>query len=103
MTYLTTKKNYPFLMSLFLTVSLLALPLMVGGCAGTHQTTKETTVSTSSEAAPVETVETNTTTTQSSTETRPSSPGVIGSAFHFIGTVLAFPFKVIGGALEAIF
>lgn len=29
--------------------------------------------------------------------------GVIGSTFHFVGQVLAFPFKVIAGVIEFIF
>ena len=31
------------------------------------------------------------------------SPGLVGSFFGFLGNVIAFPFRVIGGVLKAIF
>ena len=68
-----------------------------------------------------ETIQTTTTTTQtgnggnlrtvevekSQTTERPvrtqESPGLVGSFFGFLGNVIAFPFRVIGGVLKAIF
>ena len=68
-----------------------------------------------------ETIQTTTTTTQtgnggnfktvevekSRTTERPvrkqESPGLVGSFFGFLGNVIAFPFRVIGGVLKAIF
>lgn len=42
-------------------------------------------------------------TTKIEEKREPGSRGVIGSTFHFIGQVLAFPFKVIAGIIEFIF
>ena len=91
--------------SVLLICSLLTLPL-VSGCSGTHKTIRETTTVTSnSEAAPAATT-TTTTHTQTSASTEVPAPrqqGLLGGIFGFIGAVLAFPFKLIGGIIEAIF
>lgn len=41
--------------------------------------------------------------TQVATEVKARSHGLIGGLFYFIGDVLAFPFRVIGGVFDAIF
>ena len=41
--------------------------------------------------------------TTTETETKPQRHGLIGGLFYFIGEVVAFPFKVIGGIFDAIF
>ena len=48
--------------------------------------------------------ETTTTVETTTTETTAhESRGIIGTVFHFIGQVIALPFKLIGGLFEAIF
>ncbi len=84
---------------------LLAFIFMGAGCAATHKTTTtETTVQTQTASAqpPAEVVE-KSTTTITSTETKPQQTGIIGGLFQIIGSVIAFPFIVIGGLLRMIF
>jgi hypothetical protein len=89
--------------------------LVVGGVSGCSSG-KTTTVTTSTVTTPLRTdplasspvksqeataprQETTVTTT---TETEASSPGIIGSAFGLVGAVIAFPFRVVGGVLDAL-
>ena len=101
-------------MSKYFKGMLFSLPLVFillgAGCASTHKTTTtETTVRTQDSntvtegmAQPSTTVvaKTDTTTT---TSTPPRQDGILGATFHVIGTILAFPFVVIGGLLKMIF
>lgn len=81
------------------------------GCASNPKTYEKTTVIQDSSEVdnPADpnndsTMTTTTTeTTTTTTEEEPKSPGIIGSTFHVIGTVIAFPFKVIGKLFQAIF
>ena len=66
----------------------------------TGSTVNGTTVTTT---APVATQHTTTSSTTTTTEHEPEHRGVIGSVFHAIGAVLAFPFIVIGNVIQAIF
>ena len=102
-----TGNTQKFVLMVFLGLSLLTLPI-ISGCASTHRTTTTTTVTGNSEVSHETMPEDTTTTTRTETTTnsettKPSSPGLISSTFHFIGAVIAFPFKLIGGAFEAIF
>ena len=74
------------------------------GCASTRKTTTtSTTVQVTDDShQPVKAVEQSTTTT-TSTETKPRPTGVVGGLFHIIGSVIAFPFIVIGGFFRMIF
>ena len=79
------------------------------GCTSYHRTTSTTTQTAT--ASPADNTEVSTETTkqtsavktETTTETTPQKHGVIGGLFYFIGEVIAFPFKVIGGILDAIF
>lgn len=67
------------------------------GCAGNSKTTTTTTQTDRGSG--------NTVTTESVTSEKSSSgeSGVIGSTFHVIGVVLAYPFKLVGKFFEFIF
>ena len=87
-------------------VGLLIISPLLSGCA-THKTYKETTTvsnagTKSSEPAQSGT-ETTTVTEETTTSTKEHSGGVISGFFGFLGKVIAFPFKVVGGIIEAIF
>jgi hypothetical protein len=79
------------------------------GCASTtHRTTTTETVKDSDNnsevAQPLVNQTSSTSTTSSTTTTKePEHRGVIGSVFHAIGAVLAFPFILIGNVIQAIF
>ena len=107
------------LLSIFLCVGILS------GCATSKTTHKETTVRDNNPGTTTTTTviqnndETPTRVTTTTTKTnftgkdtvvkeetttkKSEGGGVIGSFFHFVGQVIAFPFKVIGGILGAIF
>ena len=90
--------------------------LSVGlGCASTRKTTTtETTVTTSPSVGQEQAVRNNrgyiinhqdeavvekSETTTTTTETKAGHPGVISSAVHAIGWVIALPFRLIGGLI----
>jgi hypothetical protein len=87
----------------------------VSGCSGGPKTTVTTTTVTTpirtdpASAASGNSMETaaasqETTVTTTTTETgQESSPGIVGSAFGLVGAVIAFPFRVVGGVLDALF
>jgi hypothetical protein len=91
--------------------------LVVGGVSGCSSgkttTVTTTTVTTPLRTDPLATSPINsqeatapsqeTTVTTTTTETEESSPGIIGSAFGLVGAVIAFPFRVVGGVLDALF
>ncbi|HTR62473.1 MAG TPA: hypothetical protein VMH37_12275 [Candidatus Binataceae bacterium] len=83
---------------MFLIVSLSVLLMgspMISGCSSqseTTTTTQQTTASNDPEAAP--------TTTTTTTTTRDDEPdSVLGATFHAIGTIVLFPFRLIGDAI----
>ena len=91
-------------------VFLIYLLLVVTGCATHSRTTRTTTTDTP--------VEATTTTTTSQVTSEPSRQttvvtedktrtaqdgGILGGAFHVVGEVLAFPFRVVAAVLDAIF
>ena len=87
------------------------LMVAIGGCAAQSRSSRTVTTT---EAYPENgdmaqeepgVVETRkTTVTQSSSAASGSSDGgIFGGAFHFIGEVLAFPFRVIASVFDAIF
>src|SRR5215472_12786991 len=85
---------------IFLIVSLSVLLMgapMISGCSSqseTTTTTQQTTASTDPEAAPT------TTTTTTTTTTKDDEPdNVLGATFHAIGTIVLFPFRLIGDAI----
>ncbi len=81
------------------------------GCASHDKTYKETTTVSSvpadSRTVVVSTEPTTQTTTttvhETNTETRATGGSILGGIFHVVGEIIAFPFKLIGAALEAIF
>ena len=83
--------------------------LIGAGCASTHKTTTtDTTVTSPNNTAvggdqqnqgAVEKSETTTTTTKTPT----GHPGILSSAVHVIGWVIALPFRIIGGLIGWIF
>jgi hypothetical protein len=99
--------------SFVLSFALLLVVGSISGCAGGKTTTVTTTVTkpvhmgtppapaVESQHAPSPSQETTVITT--TTEERESSPGIVGSAFGFVGAVIAFPFRVVGGVLDAVF
>jgi uncharacterized lipoprotein YajG len=81
-----------------LSVLLMGAP-MISGCSNqseTTTTTRQTSASTDPEAAPT----TTTTTTTTTSDDEPDS--VLGATFHAIGTIVLFPFRLIGDAIELI-
>ncbi|MBP6342898.1 MAG: hypothetical protein KA403_03080 [Candidatus Omnitrophica bacterium] len=97
-------------LGLFLSTMLIAGALLsvgtLSGCAtssdreSTYRTTTETVGPDSSgETIQKTQTETNTETTRETHESR----GILSSTVHFIGAVIAFPFKLIGGVIQAIF
>ena len=89
---------------LLLAVGFLILPLM-SGCAGEEKTTRtKTTVARDSVSGEPVTASTSTTTQTERTASAPAQhTGILGGAFHVVGEILAFPFKVIAGLFEFIF
>jgi hypothetical protein len=74
----------------------LSATIAVAACA-THQETTQTTYTTSPAYADESPPPPQTTTTTD----EPDS--VVGSVFHAVGTVILFPFRLIGDALDLIF
>jgi len=78
-----------------LSVLLMGAP-MITGCSSqseTTTTTQQTTASSDPQAAP-------TTTTTTTTTTKDDEPdSVLGATFHAIGTIVLFPFRLIGDAI----
>ncbi len=104
------KTSYRHKLGLFLSTMLIAgAVLSVGtlsGCAtssereSTYRATTETVGPDSSgETLQKTKIETNTETSHEVHESR----GILSSTVHFFGAVLAFPFKLIGGVIQAIF
>ena len=81
---------------IFLTAMLL---ICVGSQACSSRQTTETTVSRPDSYGDSESSSTTTTTTYTTTE-EPDS--VLGATFHAIGTVILFPFRLVGDAVELI-
>jgi len=76
------------------------------GCATRSQTTTRTTTTDSADQADASTAGRDTTTVTektTSTTTPQSDGGIFGGAFHLLGEILAFPFRVIGSIFDAIF
>lgn len=84
------KRAFPIL----LLAITLAGPAILSGCADQQTTT--TTVQPADPDAPAGTTSTTTTTTD-----EPDS--VVGSTLHAVGTIILFPFRLIGDALGLIF
>ncbi len=70
-------------------------PMAIQGCSSHSETTttKQETTTTESQA-PVTTTTTTTTTTK---DDEPDS--VLGATFHAIGTIILFPFRLVGDAI----
>ncbi len=93
--------------SAYLSLGLLFLITTAMGCAsGRKTTTTETTTVHNSVAvnpAPAK-VEKTTTTTTTNTDTKPPQhTGILGGFFQVVGSIIAFPFIVIGNVFRAIF
>ena len=84
-------------------ITIVALSLMIIGCASEKTTT--TTVTQSSPLPPASDPSTppsqTTTTTTKTTSNEPHS--VVGATANAVGTVILFPFRVVGDTLELIF
>jgi len=75
----------------------LITPVVIQGCSSQSETT--TTTTTTSEvpqSAPTQTITTSSTTTSN----EPDS--VLGATFHAIGTIILFPFRLVGDAIGLI-
>ena len=86
------------------------LLLVLTGCSAQSRTTRTVTTSESGQNAGMQerdagTGETTTsvTTEETSTSARSSDGGIMGGAFHLVGEVLAFPFRVIAAVFDGIF
>ena len=73
----------------------LITPAVIQGCSSQSETTT-TTTSEEPQSAPATTVTTSTTTTSN----EPDS--VLGATFHAIGTIILFPFRLVGDAIGLI-
>ena len=73
----------------------LITPAVIQGCSSQSETTT-TTTSEEPQSAPTTTVTTSTTTTSN----EPDS--VLGATFHAIGTIILFPFRLVGDAIGRI-
>ncbi len=91
-------------------ISLFILFNFLTGCETSQRTYRTTSeISTADEAAAAERAEatdadiekSRTTTVETTTDEEPR--GIIGTTWHFIGQVLALPFKLIAGAIEFVF
>ena len=85
---------------------LIGIAVMLSGApllqsCSSSQSTTTTTAASPDPNAPPEVAETSTTTTTTTTDNEPDS--VLGATFHAIGTIIAFPFRLIGDALGLIF
>ena len=75
----------------------LITPVVVQGCSSQSETTTTTTTSEEPpQSAPATTITTSTTTTSN----EPDS--VLGATFHAIGTIILFPFRLVGDAIGLI-
>jgi hypothetical protein len=106
-----------FLKNIELSVLLCLFVLITGCVTATHDhdaASSQTTtvhhsdnnggvVTSSNTAVPVTNTATTTSTTSTTNTTAVHHEGVIGSVFHAIGAVLAFPFILIGNVIQAIF
>lgn len=84
-------KRLRLIMILALAIS--AAPI-VQSCSSQSETTQTTTTADPAAAPATTSSETTTTTT---TDNQPDS--VLGATFHAIGTIIAFPFRLIGDAI----
>ena len=97
---------------LFLALSLIVLITMTSGCTSSRTVTKETST-TSEDTSPGTTVvvkdntadatDTSTKTVTTTETTEPEHHSLVGSVFNFVGDVIAFPFRLIGGVFDAVF
>ena len=71
----------------------LMTPVVIQGCSGQSETTTTTTTSEAPQSAPSTTITSSTTTTSN----EPDS--VLGATFHAIGTIILFPFRLVGDAI----
>jgi hypothetical protein len=82
------------------------LPLIVmlvalGGAPALQSCSTSTTQTTVTQSDPASPAPAATTTTTTTTTSEPDS--VVGSTFHAIGTIILFPFRLVGDALGLIF
>ena len=87
-----------FRLVLILALFVCAAPI-AQSCSTQEGTTTVQTTAADPASGPVTTGQTTTTTT--TTDNEPDS--VLGATFHAIGTIIAFPFRLIGDALGLIF
>ena len=73
----------------------LITPVVIQGCSSQSETTT-TTTSEEPQSAPATTITTSTTTTSN----EPDS--VLGATFHALGTIILFPFRLVGDAIGLI-
>jgi ABC-type enterochelin transport system substrate-binding protein len=75
----------------------LITPVVIQGCSSQSETTTSTTTTSEEpQAAPT------TTTTTSTTTTSNEPDSVLGATFHAIGTIILFPFRLVGDAIGLI-
>ena len=73
----------------------LMTPMVIQGCSSQSETTT-TTTSAVPQSDPTTTITTSTTTTSNETDS------VLGATFHAIGTIILFPFRLVGDAIGLI-
>jgi hypothetical protein len=75
-------------------------PPMISACSSHSKTTTTTSQATAAQADPDATPPTTTTTTTTTRDDEPDS--VLGATFHAIGTIVLFPFRLVGDAISLI-
>jgi hypothetical protein len=94
---LIMKNIYKLSYVLVFLLTVLSAPV---GCSRSSSKTETTTVS-DSPSGPVET--SKTTTTESHSSSDGGCGGILSCTFDTLGTIIAFPFRVVGSVFEAIF
>lgn len=87
-------------MKKLLIISLLFL--FVTGCTKSVQTKNTTEITSSNDGTRTETIETTTETENKKIESK-SCHGILSCTVDFLGDVISFPFRLVGGIAEAIF
>ncbi len=82
--------------------------LSLTGCSHTDRSTRTTTTTVDKGGVDMDDYDASTTVTTETTAVEETPEikedhSILGSFFHFVGNVIAFPFRLIGSAFDAIF
>ena len=94
------RRNYQWVLVLAVLGLVWFGTFVLTGCAGSSKTQTITTQTTDGGSANTVTTEKQVTSSEKNTS---DEPGVIGSTFHVIGVVIAYPFKLVAKLFEFIF